>query len=90
MGNQKIKVYSENVFSKLLKLLGGGKFRRELRKIEKMTEDDPSLQATLDSLAHQNKELERKLKNFCKRNPDHGWCNGKGIGGKSRITDIEK
>lgn len=79
-----------NLIVRIIIWLFGGKFRKEMRKIEKMTEDDPSLQATLDSLAHQNRELEKQLKSFCKRNPDHGWCNGKGIGGKSRITDIER
>jgi len=83
----KIKVYTEGVFSSILKMIGGGKFRKEMRKIEKMAKDDPELQASIESVANQNKELQRRIKNFCKRNPHHDICTGKG--GKSKLIDVE-
>tara|TARA_R110000803_G_scaffold65596_1_gene126760 strand:- start:93 stop:344 length:252 start_codon:yes stop_codon:yes gene_type:complete len=80
-----MKVYTEGVFSALMKMIGGGKFRKEMRKIEKITEDDPDLQASIKLLKIQNDEINRKLKNFCKRNPDHDICTGKNPG-KSHAT----
>jgi len=78
-----MKVYTEGVFSALMKMIGGGKFRKEMRKIEKMAEDDPNLQASLKDVAAKNKDLQQHIKNFCKRNPQHSICTGKG--GKSRV-----
>lgn len=83
-----MKVYTEGVFSALLKLFGGGKFRKEMRKIEKMTDDDPELQATLTAMTQQHAEAKRKMEFFCKRNPHHDLCTGKNPG-KSKLIDVE-
>ncbi len=76
------------LLSKIIITLFGGKFRKEMRKIEKMTEDDPELQATLTSMAQQHAEAKRKMEFFCKRNPQHDMCTGKNPG-KSKVREIE-
>lgn len=67
-------VYTEGVFTALLKLFGGGKFRKEMRKMEKMTEEDPQLQADIKQLSIDHAAFEEKLKTYCKRNPDSPLC----------------
>jgi hypothetical protein len=74
-----MKIFTENVFSTILKMLGGAKFRREMRKIEKITEDDPELKTSLKDLAQRRKEVEERMARFCKRNPTHEWCTTKGV-----------
>jgi hypothetical protein len=74
-----------SILSKIIIGVFGGKFRKEMRKIEKITEDDPDLQSTLTTMAKQKKELDQKIENFCKRNPDHDLCTGKNPG-KSHAT----
>lgn len=76
-----------NFLASIAKILGGGKFRKAMRDIEKMTEDDPTIQADLDNLKKSHDDVQASIANFCKRNPDHDLCTGKGPG-KSRITKI--
>lgn len=77
-----------NILTRVFITLFGGKFRREMRKIANMTNDDPELQATLDAMAKQNRDLKKQIENFCKRNPDHDLCTGKNPG-KSKVIDVE-
>ena len=85
-----MKVYTEGVFSSLLKLLGGGKFRKEMRKIEKMAKDDPGLQSKLDNFAKSNKSLKAELEMYCKKYPNSPLCSeDRKKRSKSRIIDIE-
>lgn len=79
-------VYTEGVFTALLKLFGGGKFRKEMRKMEKMTEEDPQLQADIKQLSIDHAAFEEKLKTYCKRNPTSSLCNPDKS--KSNITKI--
>lgn len=76
-----------NWLSSIMKLLGGATFGRQLRKAIRITEEDPELQADLELLKKKHEEAEAKIKNFCKRRPDHELCQKKKPG-KSRITKI--
>jgi F0F1-type ATP synthase delta subunit len=49
--------------------------RKELKKIEKMVDNDPKLKEELENVAKSNAELKKTLEAFCKRNPDHVLCN---------------
>jgi hypothetical protein len=80
-----MKVYNENVFASLLRLIAGGKVRREFRKIEKMTENDPQIKADLETMRRSYEEVEKNIAIFCKRNPDHELCQP----GRGRVkTDV--
>lgn len=79
-------LFNENVFSAIAKSLSFGKMRRELKKIEKMVDDDPSLKAELDAAAKANQDLEKSLKSFCQRNPNHPMCNTSELKKNSTIT----
>lgn len=82
-----MKIFTEGVFTSLLKLFGGGKVRRELRKLEKLGIDDPSFQTDLDNLAASNAELEKTMKSFCSRHPEHPLCTGDRSG--SKVTSVK-
>lgn len=88
MTNKKINVFSEGIFSAIAKMLSFGKMRQELKKIEKMVDNDPQLQADLDNVAKANADLKRSLEVFCKRNPDHILCNEKALKEKSVVRKI--
>lgn len=59
----------------IAKALSFGAMRKELKKIEKMVDNDPQLQADLDNVAKSNANLKKTLEVFCKRNPNHVLCN---------------
>lgn len=67
-----MKIFTEGVFTSLAKMFG--KFRREIRKAEKLVEDDPNLKTELENLAQQNRDAHENLKAFCKRYPDDPIC----------------
>lgn len=70
----------------LLKIFTKFGFAREMRKIIRMTEDDPELQEKLKQLQKSHKEVERKMKLLCKRFPNNKLCTG---GGTSELVDVK-
>lgn len=74
------------LITKIATALSFGKMRKHLKKIEKMVNDDPQLQADLDNAAKANASLEKTLSVFCKRNPNHVLCNDKKLKEKSTLT----
>lgn len=70
----------------LLKIFTKMGFAREMRKIIRMTEDDPQLQADLKDLAKKHKEVEKKMALLCKRFPDSKLCTGDGT---SKLVDVK-
>lgn len=81
-----MKIYTESVFTALLKIIGGGKFRRALRDAEKITDEAPGLKAEIQQFAKDSRELKDDMERFCKNYPESPLCSGKG---KSSITNIE-
>lgn len=63
----------ENIFEKLLGVLYISKMKPALKVAEKMF-DDPEFEAHLENIRYHNEELEKFLKNFCKKRPDDPQC----------------
>ena len=64
----------ENFFTKIAKLLAISQTKRELNKVKGMLDEDPDLQATLDSIKYHYTEFEKKLTSYCERHPDSPMC----------------
>lgn len=81
------KIYTEGVFSSLMRMFSFGLMRRELNKLKSL-ETDPEIDTTLDTLKADTDDLELKMKRFCEQNPDHYLCQEKG--GKSKVKGVVK
>lgn len=75
-----MKIYTENVFATLLKIIGGGKFRKALRDAEKVAINEPGLEAELKQFSNDSAQLKADMEKFCKKYPDNPLCNGKHYG----------
>ena len=85
-----MKVF-ENAFAKIAKALFGGKFRGQLKKLEKMT-DDPTLKSHIKNGKYYADELDKAIELYCKRNPDdYDICTKKGRADRSgsRVYDVK-
>ena len=63
------------LFLKIAKFLSFAVMRKKLKKIEKMVEEDSSLQTDLEATAKANAKLKKTMSTFCDRNPNHILCN---------------
>lgn len=70
MTRDPIKLYEENMFSAIAKLLTKFAVRKELGKAM----DDPNLQSSIESLRWHAEEAERQLKNLCRDYPELDKC----------------
>jgi hypothetical protein len=69
---------NENFFTKIAKALLIPELRKTMENIEKETENDPEIKASIESLKFHSEKLEKGLVNFCKRNPNAPSCKKKG------------
>jgi len=69
-----MKVYTENVFATLLKIIGGGKFRKALRDAEKVTREEPGLKARIQQFSKDSEDLKTDMDTYCKNYPDSPLC----------------
>lgn len=83
------QLYTENVWTFLLKQFSFGRMRRELQSLEKY-DSDPDVADTLAKLQSDTDELEvelQRMARLCADQPDHPLC--KDHIGKSKVTGIE-
>lgn len=80
------RIYTEGVFSQLLKMFSFGLMRSQLDQLEKL-DTDPEIQDSLTQLKQDTDRLESDMIRFCIENPDHHLCKESG---KSRVTRITK
>jgi hypothetical protein len=68
----------ENIFVQIAKLLAMPKVIANMKKAEKIINDDPEMQMYLNSAQYHMKKFKEKLPDFCKRNPDSHLCKKSG------------
>lgn len=67
----------ENLFQTIANTIALFQLKRQLPKAMIEAGDDPDLQQTLTALKFHTEELERRLKNHCKRHPESKQCKDK-------------
>lgn len=74
----KIQQLQENIFTQIAKLLAIGQLKKELPKAIKELENNPEVQASLESLKYHADKLDQLLKRRCNDYPDDPKCKQRG------------
>lgn len=69
-----IQIYRENVFTQIAKLLALAQIKKELPKAIDEFNDNPEMQASLESMKFHADRVEKLLKSICKDDPDYPKC----------------
>lgn len=64
---------SESILGGIIKFLAARKLNKKLKGLEKST-GDADIEASIESFKYYMNELNRKVKDFCRREPNHKVC----------------
>lgn len=81
------KLYTENVWTTLIKMFSFGRMRQEIDQLQQM-ELSPEVKKSLTKLKQDGDDLKTKLERFCLENPESELCK-KGES-KSRVRGVVK
>jgi len=65
---------NEGLVTKIAGFFLGSKFRKAMKELERMKDDDPEFAAGMASLAQNYKTIDNMLDRLCKKHPDHPKC----------------
>lgn len=64
---------SESILGGIVKFLAARKLNKKLKGLEKST-GDADIEASIESFKYYMNELSRKVRDFCRREPNHKVC----------------
>jgi hypothetical protein len=71
------RTLQENFFVEIAKLLTLPTLLRNLKKAERLMEEDKELQTYIESARYHLEQAEAKIASICKRNPESKMCKDK-------------